>query len=305
LTLYNDHVTEIKLSSEEEDYWDVEVPGTHNYCAEGQIHHNTGEGKSIVAPLFGKVLDVAPVVLLVPPQMKAELQQRVNPWLRRENDYVPPIVVSYAELSSAGKDDILERIQPRAIVCDEVHQLRHKSAARTKRFLRYFAAHPDTILIALSGTLMRRSMRDFWHIVQLTHKGWRCPVTRQWREAQDWAAALDPHVPADQRLRPGALNDMCRPGEEPREGFRRRLGDTDGVILGGAEDVGASLVYRKLPLAVPPSVTAALRVLRERWELPSGEQIVDALDFHRRARELAQTRGACGLGSQHYCLAGL
>lgn len=249
---------------------------------------DVGEGKSVVAPLFGKVLDVAPVVLLVPPQMKVELQQRVLPWLRREIDFVPPIIVSYSELSTAGKDNILERIGPKAIVCDEAHNLRHRTAARTKRFLRYFDAHPETILIALSGTLHRKSLLDLWHIVQLTHKGWRCPLTRQWKEAKDWAAALDPQVRPEERLRPGALNDLCRPGEEPKDGLRRRLADTDGVILGGSEGVGASLRYVVSAPPLPSTIDKALKTLRKDWTLPGGGDVVDALDFHRRARELAQ-----------------
>lgn len=249
---------------------------------------DVGDGKTTIAPLFGKVLDVAPVVLLVPPSMKIELQQRVLPWLRKEIDFIPPIIVSYSELSTAGKDNILESIQPKAIVADEGHNLRHKTAARTKRFLRYFDAHPDTILVVLSGTFHRNSLLDFWHIVKLTHKGWRCPLTRQWKEAKDWAAALDPQVRPEERLRPGALNDLCRPGEEPKDGLRRRLADTDGVILGGSEGVGASLRYVKLSFEPPAAVAKALKVLRADWELPGGEQIVDALDFHRRARELAQ-----------------
>lgn len=253
-----------------------------------------GEGKSVVAPLFGKVLDVAPVVLLVPPAMKLELQQKVIPWLKKEIDFVPPIVVSYAELSTAGKDDILERIKPAAIVCDEVHNLKYKSAARTKRFLRYFDEHPDTILIALSGTIARRSLMDFHHIIMLTHKLFRCPVTRQWREAKDWSLALDPQVPGDQRLRPGALLELCRPGEDARDGFRRRLMDTEGVVGGASEEVGASLIFREYNIdPLPPVITQALKDLRKSWELPArsgepAEQITDALDFHRRARELAQ-----------------
>ncbi len=247
-----------------------------------------GEGKSVVAPLFGKVLDVAPVVLLVPPAMKLELQQKVIPWLKREIDFVPPIIVSYAELSTAGKDDILERIKPAAIVCDEVHNLKYKAAARTKRFVRYFDEHPDTILIALSGTIARRSLMDFHHLIMLTHKQWRCPVTRQWREIKDWSLALDPQVPGDQRLRPGALLELCTPGEEPMKGFRRRLMDTEGVVGGGSEEVGASLIFREQDLHVPASVTQALKDFRKIWELPNKEEITDSLDFHRRARELAQ-----------------
>ncbi|MCC6808567.1 MAG: hypothetical protein IT381_14170 [Deltaproteobacteria bacterium] len=247
-----------------------------------------GEGKSTVAPLYGKVLDAAPFVMLVPPSMKIEIQNRVIPFLQGHIEFIPPIVVSYSELSTAGNDDILERIGPKVIAADEIHFLRHREAARTKRFLRYFDAHPETILVALSGTITRKSVMDIQHIVKLTHRDWKCPMTRHWAEARDWSAALDPQVPGDIRMKPGALLEFCRPGEEPRSGFHRRLAETEGVVAGSAEEVGASLVFRKLSPPVPKEVDAALKLLRKKWETPNGEQITDALDFHRKAREIAQ-----------------
>lgn len=247
-----------------------------------------GGGKTTVAPLFGKVCDLDPVVLLVPPAIKREILERVIPWLQTHIDFKPPHVVSYSELSVASKGDILDRLKPKLIIADEAHNLKNKNAARTKRFLRYFDDNPETVLIALSGTIARRSIMDFHHIIQLTHKGWRCPVTRSWKDAKDWAFALDPHVQPDLRLNPGALVELCRPGEEPREGFRRRLTDTEGVIGGAAEDVGSSLLFRKRGVPVPEKLSNALKVLRKDWETPGGEQVVDALDFARKARELAQ-----------------
>lgn len=247
-----------------------------------------GGGKTVAAPLFGHVMDVSPVVLLVPPAIKKEIESRVVPWLRRHISFIEPTIVSYSELSTAGKGDLLDRLRPRLIVADEVHLLKNKGAARTKRFLRYFDENPNTMLVALSGTITRRSLMDFWHLMQLTHKGWRLPLSRHWKEVKDWSLALDPQVPGDQRLLPGALLEFCKPGEDARAGFRRRMLETDGVIGGNAEDVGASLVIRKLGLELPRSVAQALEQLRKKWETPGGEQITDALDFARKARELAQ-----------------
>lgn len=247
-----------------------------------------GVGKTTIAPLFGKVMDIGEVVLLVPPAIKREILTRVIPWLQRHIDFVPPTVISYSELSTAGKGDLLDRLRPRLIVVDEAHNLKNKNAARTKRFLRYFDDNPDTILVALSGTMARRSLMDFHHIIKLTHRGWRLPVTRQWKEAKDWSLALDPQIHPSERLHPGALLELCTPGEEARSGFRRRLVETEGVIGGSAEDVGASLVMRRLSVHVPKAVADSLELLRKKWMTPSGEQITDALDFARKARELAQ-----------------
>lgn len=249
-----------------------------------------GYGKTVCAPLFGKVLDVERFVLLVPPAIKKEIVEHVIPRLRREIDgIVLPTVVSYNELSRADTGDILDRLRPQLIVADEVHNLKNKGAAQTKRFLRYFDENPDTMLVALSGTITRKSIRDFAHIIQITHKMHKCPITRAWKELQDWANALDPQVPEDVRMNPGALLELCEPGEDVRSGFRRRLIDTEGVVAGDAEDVGASLVCRKLlHNDTPAEVVHALKVLRTKWETPGGEQVVDALDFARKARELSQ-----------------
>jgi hypothetical protein len=259
----------------------VEAGGS--FCMTG-----TGEGKTTVAPLFGKVLGAAVVVMLVPPALKIEIEQRVLPRLHKEIDFIPPRVVSYSELSTAKGQDVLDRIKPDLIIADEAHLLRNKAAARTKRFLRYFAENPTTMLVALSGTMTRRSVMDFFHILQLTHKDRRCPLTRSCPEAKEWSLALDPQVPEDQRMMPGALESLCNPGETARDGFRRRLLETEGVVGGSAEEVGASLVFRKLYPEVPDSVTRALKNLRKLWETPGGEQISDAKDFARKARELAQ-----------------
>ncbi len=247
-----------------------------------------GGGKTVVAPLFGKVLDCQPVVLLVPAALKIEITRKVIPWLQREIDFIPPHVISYNELQNPQTGDVLDRIKPKLIVCDEIHNLKNKAAARTKRFLRYLAEYPNTIVVALSGTITRRSLLDFWHIIQFTHKGKKVPVTTVWTEARDWSRAIDPQVPEDQRMLPGALLRLCRPGEDVRQGFNRRLIDTEGVIGGSAEDVGSSLVLHRLRPVVPVAVTRALERLRQYWETPAGEVVTDAKDFARKAREISQ-----------------
>jgi hypothetical protein len=246
-----------------------------------------GAGKTYIAALFGLVLDMWPVVVIVPPEIKHEILTRVIPHLKKHIEFKTPIVLSYNDISDPKKDDILERHAPKLIVADEVHCLKNKGTSRWKRVDRYFDANPETVFVALSGTITSRSLMDFWHIIQLTHKGWRCPVTRSWNDAKDWALALDPHVKEEQRLRPGVLLELCQPGEKPREGFRRRLVETEGVIGSKAEEFGASLIIRKLGLDIPKSVENALAYLRKFWEMPNGEVITDAKDFARKARELA------------------
>lgn len=248
-----------------------------------------GGGKTTASCFFGLVFGVERFVILCPATMRHELDGRVVPRLRKEADFAPPTVISYSQLQDPRFDDILDKAAPEVIAADEFHYLKNKNAARTKRFIRYLDAHPETIVIAMSGTGMRKSIRDFWEIMLRTHKGAKAPITRSWKDAQDWALALDPGVRPDERLAPGALLEFTRPGEDAREGYSRRLFDTCGVVgKNQTVDCPASLIMRPRAIEVPEVVYDALQKLRMQWELPSGELIVDALDFWRAARELAQ-----------------
>ena len=75
-------------------------------------------------------------------------------------------VVAYSELSSAKQADILDRIEPDLIIADEAHHLRNRTASRTKRFLRYMKEHPECRFVGLSGTMTKRSLYDFQHLIE-------------------------------------------------------------------------------------------------------------------------------------------
>lgn len=247
-----------------------------------------GQGKSTVAPLIPLVAPCARPLLLVPPAMKRDLETSVIPEMRKHFALPPLAIISYNELSTAKATDLLDRLQPDLIICDEAHALKRREAARTKRFARYFRERPDTRLIALSGTMARRSVRDFWHLILLTHPGSSCPMTRHWKEAESWALALDPDVHPSEALPAGALRLLCDGAETPREGLHRRLVDTEGVVAGSTEGVGASLVIRPLRLPVGPAIAGAVACAEMSWQLPDETDIVDPLDLHRRLRELSQ-----------------
>lgn len=110
-----------------------------------------GWGKTLISLLLFTVWGSKNGVLLLPSKLASKLLNYEYPELAK-HWRIPNIaqhniqytdtkvvihVVSYSDLSSAKRQDCLEKIQPDAIVCDEGHALRHSSAARTKRFLRY------------------------------------------------------------------------------------------------------------------------------------------------------------------------
>jgi hypothetical protein len=257
-----------------------------------------GAGKSDIALLLPKVMGSKVAVLLVPANLREKVFQQDYPTLvtqyrlpRLANAKVQVVdsscvlhVHSYNELSSPLKHDLLDQIQPDLIICDEAHALRHPSAARTRRFLQYFKAHPDTRLCVLSGTMTSKSIKDYAHLAWLSLRD-NAPVPTRYTVLEEWAAALDSApVPAP----PGALLKLCEPGEKAREGFRRRIVETPGVIATTDGSLGTSLVISERPLKATPIIREALKLMRETWTTPDeGEAFDEILTLHRYARQLA------------------
>lgn len=257
-----------------------------------------GAGKSDIALLLPVVMRSRVAVLLVPANLREKVFQQDYPTLvqhyrlpRLANAKVQTIdsecvlhVHSYNELSSANQHDLLDRLQPDLVICDEAHALRHPSAARTRRFLNYFRTHRDTRLCVLSGTMTSKSIKDYAHLAWLSLRE-NAPVPTKWGALEEWAAALDS---GPVQAPPGALLELCREGEPVREGFRRRVVETPGVVATSEGAIGTSLVFSERPLKAPPEVREALKVMRETWTTPDeGEAFDDILTLHRYARQLA------------------
>jgi hypothetical protein len=257
-----------------------------------------GAGKSLLDLLTAMVVPgVRTAVLLLPPQLKSQLVQKDIPFYG-QHWKLPNIagarwqvpgrptlhVVAYTELSSAKQSDLLSKIKPDIIICDEAHSVRNRTASRTKRFLRYLAEFDSTKLFAWSGTLTSRSLHDYAHLA--THAlGDNSPVPEPYPVVEEWAGALDP---SDFRKAPGALLKFCEPGEKLVDAYRRRLVESPGVVTspdsGGCQ---AGLYISELAAKAPEKVTNLLTSLVETAERPDGEQLVDVLSVQRAERELA------------------
>jgi hypothetical protein len=241
-----------------------------------------GYGKTLISLTLPFAMDSKCAVLLVPPALKRQLSIEIETVYGKHFDL--PLdrihIVAYSELSSAKKATILEDIEPDLIVADEAHSLRHRSSARTKRFLRYMKEHPECRLAALSGTMTNRSILEYAHLIELALRK-NSPLPRGYRELKDWAGALD--VKPDYVLSPGVLRQF---GEPVREGFRRRLVETEGVVATDKSELGTSLVIRRLGLTLPASVHVKLESVRKTWAV-GDEELTSILELFRVLRQLA------------------
>ena len=244
-----------------------------------------GHGKTLITLLMATAMDSRCTVLLLPAQLKKKTLREIDEVYAKH--FKIPLarlrIHSYEELSRAATADLLDEHKPDLIVLDEAHKLKRPQSARTKRFLRYMQDNPGCRLVALSGTMTQRRLIEYAHLCELA-LGKGSPLPGSYREVVDWGGALDVEPPEPKR--PGALKKLCADGESAREGFRRRLVETPGVIATEDEGFDGTIVMKATKLKLPDDVKAAREQLRETWEIGS-EVVTEATHFARVMKQLA------------------
>jgi len=256
-----------------------------------------GSGKTLVTLLLPDVLQSDRAVLLVPASLRNQLLSRdIDDYGRHFRLPIERLtVVAYTELSDAAHAGVLDRVAPDLIISDECHNLSRGGSARSKRFARYMRDNPSTRFCALSGTVTRRSLRDYAHLCEAALRA-GSPVPFRWSDLNEWAEALDP---IQNPLPIGALRAFADPSDirmyspDPdlqrdaaRAGFQRRLVDTPGVVATSESWEGASLVVAALRPPLPKAVADALEELDKTWEV-GGEEIEDIVRFVAAKRQLS------------------
>lgn len=247
-----------------------------------------GAGKAIISILAATVLRAQRPILLVPASLKIQTTDILIPAMKKHWRLHPGLrVYSYNDLSDRKNARLLEALQPDQITADEVHALKDRTSARTRRIIRYMRAFPRTRFVGLSGTIARTSILDFAHILAWCLKS-QTPLPLHWPELQAWASALDLATLAPTRSRPGALARLCAPGESVRQGTQRRLRDTRGVLFSGTDQLGCSLTVAERLIDCPSSILSVLSDMLETWTTPDGYEIFDAVHLWKKKREIAQ-----------------
>lgn len=256
-----------------------------------------GAGKTLVSLLAPECAFACRPLLLVPASLvgKTERDQAVLRAHWRLPEFVR--IMSYEWLGRVQAAEALEDYRPDLIVCDEVHRLKNPRAAVTRRVRRYMSECPETKFVGMSGTVTKRSIKDYAHIIRWTHKPDAVPIPRWHGDLELWADALDERKGQIRRADPGALRVLCNEDEdrawdqEPRRtarrAYRRRLVETPGVVATKETPIDASIRVRGVEPPVSKAIDEAFARLRYRWETPDGWPIADGLAMFRHARELA------------------
>lgn len=234
---------------------------------------HVGAGKTLIAALLATVLDAKRPLVLTTSALEVQTRRLFKEYAHHFYIRDDVQVRSYSLLSRPEQFDLLVRLDPDLIIADEVHALRDPKSARTKRFLRFFKTHAETIFCALSGTMTKRSIKDYAHLMRLALKDWT-PLPRDYPTLAEWSEALDPEPVRP----PGALKMLCEDDESPHEGFARRMRQTRGVAASPAEALGATLIVRVVEEPPSTAIAKARRDLQTTWERPDGDELTTALE---------------------------
>lgn len=273
------------------------------------VSARTGSGKTLISLLGFLVLNAIRPLLIVPAALKEKTMRDANRY--RQDWFIPHCrIMSYELLGLMQAEHELATYEPDVIIFDECHRIKSRSAARTKRLIAYLKSAPDTKVVAMSGTIAKRSIKDYSHIADWCLKE-RSPVPREFRTLVDWSSALDDEssIPFDEEgnqkwwdrdakevgptLDPGVLLELCSPEElaEPdrlravRKAYRRRLTDSPGVIATQEAALGVSL--RISPIVVrDPVISQHVAQMKQTWERPDKVEIVDQFEIWRHLRTL-------------------
>jgi hypothetical protein len=250
-----------------------------------------GAGKTLITLLAPVICDAKRPVLLVPAQLRNQTIAHVLPEMQKHWRLHPDLlIVGYEELGTMKNATLLEDRAPDMIVADEVHFLKNLKSGRTKRVSRYMNRAPDTLFVAVSGTVVNHSIMDYWHLLQWALKPDNAPIPGDWHDAGLWAAALDHKVRPDQRRDLGVLSIFCNGFSDRRSariGYKNRLTETPGVLATAEVELDVRLVVRKHPYVGSKKITDAICKTRKLWEKPNGDVLMQASELWLVERTLS------------------
>lgn len=197
---------------------------------------------------------------------------------------------------------LVERLRPTMIVIDEGHMTANSSAAVTSRLRDYVEKYPDTVVVIMTGTPFKTSIKDLIHQLEWALSPSKIPLPGDFEEREMWASYLDAKKGFKGRVGVGALTKLLNdeemrefmrsfPGDDQRSVVRRAIGrrilETPGII--GTQDPPLSTkltIEARIPRRMDPQLEAAIEELREKWALPDGTEFADPREFARHISTL-------------------
>lgn len=234
-----------------------------------------GAGKTHPAALAGTILGIKRAAFLNYSRLMEKTRREfdeisINWKVFRDYDFL-----TVEKLSLSQYADWFETYLPELIVIDEAQAFAAPHGARFKRLRRYKVAHPDTVILLLTGTPGSDSLNQYAHLQALLH-GSESPLPLDEHELMLWCEATDAHVRGGRRP-PGVLGSNL---ETAREWVGRRVEETEGNIYHRVpEGVNCSLFVDSTALdSVSDEMERLCNSARRNLELPDGRSFEELYD---------------------------
>lgn len=254
-----------------------------------------GAGKTLTSFLLPRVMNAQRPLLLIPASLMTKTDREWRALGKHWQVAKHLRFMSYQKLGVVSGAQDIEAYQPDLIIADECHRLKNLRAAVTRRVARYLKARPNTLFVPMSGTMMKRSLKDFAHLA-----GWALgqgSILPLYAETlTEWAEALDEDTNAFNQREPGILTELF-PGVQSdtnderryaRQVFFRRAEATPGVVISDAKgEYTGSLTISALEYHVNAATDANFVKLRTDMCRPDGWALSEAMQAWAVARQLA------------------
>jgi len=262
-------------------------------------------------------------ILLVPPEILGQLVHDIK-WARTKIPVSVPFhvlggrsVESRAALARSGRDgcyifpyslfstrdtdEILNAISPSYVIADEAQKLARRSAARTKRIMRYLDDRPDVSFVCMSGTITSKTVGDYLHLIRRSLAELN-PLPNHTEQANEWAEMIDAEAVPGEKA--GAieplwiwarknfpLEDVTCNLKGFRKAYKLRLKSCPGVVSSGDSDIGVSLILHNEPVlgGTEEGYTELKGLMEEvddNWTTPNGDDIDFAIHKWKWLNEL-------------------
>jgi len=272
-------------------------------CGGALLAKGVGHGKSFVACLAATALERKFAIILAPASTIRQLQETYDE-LGDHFQVQPAKILSYSVLSQPSGTALLESLiegyedKDIVLVCDEAHKIKRRESARTKRVIRFMQAHNEVAFVALSGTMISKSLDDMAHlsILALRHQS---VLPRDSHHLQAWQECMDvdgrPTELDWQWVYPlgdwHGVNLRSLRGQQrkqqAREAFQARFRSAPGVVASREGSLGVSLLIEaRTKITVPTVVTDMIQAMADEGVDPNGDPIVDDITAWRHARHL-------------------
>lgn len=248
-----------------------------------------GAGKTLSLQLAPRVFGIPAdqTLLITEAGLLPQLRNDVLEW-GRHYPVANPQAISYGKLSHPAYKYVLHETSPKLILCDEFQNLAG-TGARAKRMFEYLNEHPEVRLVGLTGTLVKRQLRQFYAAAAIVLRHW-LPLPYN-NILSNWASVMDVGgEPSEydfgtvRRLVQWAGYDgRSITKQTARRAWQRRLQTNPGIVVtSGPLNVEVSLRIRMMELPATPEFER----LENLWELPDGTMLVDTLEVARHRRTM-------------------